>query len=276
MPADPVSGASGPASASGAAGPTLAFAPLPVAWSAPENVGALVSTRQGGCSTGPFDSLNLGDHVGDDPADVAANRAMWGARMPQARPAWLTQVHGAVVVEAAQAARAAREGAQPPQADGSWTAEPGVACVVLVADCLPVLFAALNGRAVGAAHAGWRGLAAGVLERTAEAVAQAAGCPPAELACFLGPCIGPRQFEVGADVLQAFGESERFVSRPRPDGQPRWLADLPGLARDRLQALGLHRVAGGAWCTVEDRSRFFSFRRDGVTGRLAAAVWLRS
>jgi YfiH family protein len=151
-----------------------------------------------------------------------------------------------------------------------------VACVVQVADCLPVLMAAANGRAVGAAHAGWRGLAAGVLERTAEAVARAAGCEPSALACWLGPCIGPRQFEVGADVLQAFGADRRFFTpRPRPDGQSRWLADLPGLARQRLLALGLHQVAGGHWCTVETPSDFFSFRRDGVTGRMAAAVWLR-
>jgi len=249
---------------------------LPVDWDAPGSVGALMSTRQGGCGAGPFASFNLGDHVGDDPATVAANRATWQALMPGAGLAWLTQVHGAVVVEAAQAARAALQGERPPQADGSWTAEPGVACVVQVADCLPVLFAARNGRAVGAAHAGWRGLAAGVLERTVEAVAQAARCEPADVACWLGPCIGPRQFEVGADVVQAFGGGERFLSRPRPDGQARWLADLPGLARDRLQTFGLRHMAGGTWCTVEDRSRFFSFRRDGVTGRMAAAVWLRA
>lgn len=263
----------------GARGPPVSTAQaglLPVDWGAPVSVGAVMSTRQGGCGAGPFARFNLGDHVGDDPANVAANRAIWSALMPGAHLAWLTQVHGAGVVEAAQAARAALQGERPPQADGSWTGEPGVACVVQVADCLPVLFAARNGRAVGAAHAGWRGLAAGVLERTAAAVAQAAGCAPADLACWLGPCIGPRQFEVGADVLEAFGGGERFVSRPRPDGPARWLADLPGLARDRLQTFGLHQVAGGTWCTVEDRSRFFSFRRDGVTGRMAAAVWLRA
>lgn len=263
----------------GARGPPVSTAQaglLPVDWGAPVSVGAVMSTRQGGCGAGPFARFNLGDHVGDDPANVAANRAIWSALMPGAHLAWLTQVHGAVVVDAAQAARAALQGERPPQADGSWTGEPGVACVVQVADCLPVLFAARNGRAVGAAHAGWRGLAAGVLERTAAAVAHAAGCAPADLACWLGPCIGPRQFEVGADVLEAFGGGERFVSRPRPDGPARWLADLPGLARDRLQTFGLHQVAGGTWCTVEDRSRFFSFRRDGVTGRMAAAVWLRA
>jgi len=166
-------------------------------------------------------------------------------------------------------------------ADASWTREAGVACAVLVSDCLPVLFAAPQARAVGAAHAGWRGLSAGVLERSAHAVCEAASCEPHELVAWLGPCIGPDAFEVGADVLGAFGVApgaagnERFRYQPRADGDPRWRADLAGLARDRLAALGLKRVGGGAWCTVHDRSRFFSFRRDGVTGRMAALVWIR-
>ena len=273
MPVDASPAGLKPAARTGSSGAgAISALPLPVIWDAPGNVGALMSTRQGGCSLGAFDSLNLGDHVGDDPAAVAANRERWGALMLPARPLWLRQVHGAVVVEAADALRQGRA----PEADGCWTSQPGAACVVQVADCLPVLFAASNGRAVGVAHAGWRGLAAGVVERTAEAVARAAGCEPSSLACWLGPCIGPRQFEVGADVVRAFGADERFFTpRPRPDGQPRWLADLAGLARQRLQTLGLHRVAGGHWCTVENPSDFFSFRRDGVTGRLAAAVWLR-
>jgi YfiH family protein len=256
------------------AGAVLACAASPsltVAWDAPDSVGALMSTRNGGTSAGAYDSLNLGDHVGDTPAAVATNRARWSALMSGAQPAWLKQVHGAVVVDAA---RVLRQGRAAP-ADGSWTREPGVACVVQVADCLPVLFAARNGRAVGAAHAGWRGLAMGVVERTALAVAQAAGCGPDALSCWLGPCIGPARFEVGTEVVDAFGGGPRFVSRPRADGQPRWLADLPGLTRDRMQVLGLRRVSGGTWCTVEDPSSFFSFRRDGVTGRMAAAVWLR-
>jgi len=132
---------------------------------------------------------------------------------------------------------------------------------------------------VGAAHAGWRGLAAGVLDATVAALCEAAACAPAQLVAWLGPCIGPRRFEVGADVLQAFGAppegDARFVPRTRADGSPGWLADLAGLAQDRLRALGLMRIKGGAWCTVEDASRYFSFRRDGVTGRLAASVWIR-
>lgn len=272
MPADAGRVGGRPDARSGLDAGAASVLPVPVIWDAPGNVGALMSTRQGGCSQGVFDSLNLGDHVGDDPDAVASNRARFGELMLPARPLWLRQVHGTMVVEASNAL----DEADAAQADGCWTGQPGVACVVQVADCLPVLMAASNGRAVGAAHAGWRGLAAGVLERTAEAVARAAGCEPEALACWLGPCIGPRQFEVGADVLKAFGADERFFTpRARPDGQSRWLADLPGLAGQRLQALGLHQVAGGHWCTVENPSDFFSFRRDGVTGRMAAAVWLR-
>lgn len=243
----------------------------PLDWALPDGVGACMSTRKGGVSTGPFASLNLGDHVGDDTTAVAVNRSRWAAGLQGARPLWMRQVHGCEVADAAQALRL---GAVP-TADGCWTAQPGGACVVQVADCLPVLVVAHNGRAVGAAHAGWRGLAAGVVERTAQAVAQAAGCGPDGLSCWLGPCIGPRQFEVGPEVVQAFGGGERFVPRRRPDGSLRWLADLPGLARDRLVALGVQAIAGAQTCTVENPSAFFSFRRDGVTGRQAAAVWLR-
>lgn len=264
MPAEPQGGV--PA---GAASAGLSW---PVDWQAPANVGALMSTRLGGTSQGAYASLNLGDHVGDDSAAVAANRARWGATLEGAWPAWLRQVHGCEVVDAADVWRRG----SCPQADGSWASQPGVACVVQVADCLPVLLAARNGRAVGAAHAGWRGLAAGVLERTAEAVARAADCEPADLQAWLGPCIGAGQFEVGADVVEALAGGARFRNRPRPDGQARWLADLPGLARDRLTALGLASVAGCAWCTVDNPSAFFSFRRDGVTGRMAAAIWLRA
>jgi len=152
---------------------------------------------------------------------------------------------------------------------------------VMVADCLPVLVAAPNGGAVGAAHAGWRGLAGGVVERTLAAVCRGASCEPHDLVAWLGPCIGPHAFEVGADVLEAFGarpeptSSTRFRYQPRADGQARWRADLAGLARDRLQAMGVQRISGGTWCTATDRSRFFSFRRDGVTGRMAACIWIR-
>ena len=228
------------------------------AWAAAPGVGAWMSTRGSGVSRPPWDSLNLGKAVGDDPTAVAENRRHFTARTG-ALPLWLRQVHGMRVVRASRALA----DTEPPVADASWTDEPGVACTVQVADCLPVLLAAPEGRAVAAAHAGWRGLAGGVLEATLRALCSGAGCEPHQLAAWLGPCIGPRRFEVGADVLQAFGGDEAcFV----PRGE-RWLADLPQLARLRLQRAGVQQIAGGTWCTVEDRSRFFSYRRDGLTGR---------
>jgi len=238
-------------------------------WSAGEGVGALMSTRAGGVSAGPWAALNLGEAVGDAARAVAENRRRF--EMALGSPAvYLRQVHGAHVLRL----HAGRPVAAEP-ADAAITTDSGLACTVQVADCLPVLFAAPAGHGVGAAHAGWRGLAAGVLDATVAALCAAAGCVPSELSAWLGPCIGPRQFEVGADVLAAFGNGARFLPRPRADGTMRWLADLPGLARDRLGAVGVTRISGGDWCTVEDASRFFSYRRDGVSGRMAAAVWLR-
>jgi polyphenol oxidase len=244
---------------------------LAVDWPAPAGVGACMSTRAGGVSVGPYASLNLGDHMGDAPAAVAENRRRF-ARALGAEPVWLRQVHGARVVDAAAVAPG-----EVPQADGAWTDRPGVACAVLVADCLPVLLAARNGQAVGAAHAGWRGLAAGVVEHTLAAVASAATCEPQDVIAWLGPCIGPQQFEVGSDVLEAFtgAPTQCFVPSAAREGRARWLADLPGLARDRLQRAGVRNISGDRWCTVDGASDFFSFRRDGITGRLAAAVWLR-
>ena len=171
----------------------------------------------------------------------------------------------------------ARDGAPVHDADACVTTEPGIACVVQAADCLPVLLAAPDGRAVGAAHAGWRGLAGGVVDAAVGAVCDLASCEPCELDAWLGACIGPGAFEVGAEVLTAFGvdpaqadPSRRFM----PFKPGKWLANLPELARDRLRAAGVERIGGGRWCTVGDASRFFSFRRDGVTGRMAAAVWI--
>jgi len=246
----------------------------------PASVGALMTTRRGGgTSTPPWDDFNLGTAVGDDPAAVAAHRAAF-ARALGAAPVWLRQVHGTRVVRVTAADAA--PGAVVHEADAAVTVEPGVACTVLVADCLPVLFADRRGRAVAAAHAGWRGLAGGVVERTLEAVCEAAGCAPADVRAWLGACIGPQRFEVGADVLRAFGRDPaklsaatdtRFAARG-PAHPDKWLADLPGLARDRLAAAGVGDVTGGVWCTVSDAATFYSFRRDGVTGRMAAAVWL--
>ena len=240
-------------------------------------VGAVMTTRHGGASRAPWRTMNVGAAVGDDAAAVAANRALF-ARAIGAVPVWLRQVHGSRVVRVGHADAA--DGAAPPEADASVTTEAGVACAVQVADCLPLLFADRAGRAVAAAHAGWRGLAEGVAERTLRAVCDAASCEPADVRVWLGACIGPLRFEVGADVLDAFGAdpqggaASRFVARGAAH-PGKWLADLPGLARDRLTAAGVRDVAGGGWCTASDASRFFSFRRDGVTGRMVAAVWIR-
>jgi YfiH family protein len=249
-------------------------------WDAPPGIAALMSTRHGGISAAPFHSLNLrppqlGGNEADDPAAVLENQRRF-AQALGAMPVWLDQVHGADAVRLTAADLSSGRPLQ--RADASISTEPGVACAVLVADCLPVLLCTADGGAVGAAHAGWRGLASGVLERTVQALCAAAGCAPGELLAWLGPCIGPRQFEVGGDVLMAFGvdpataHDMRFTARPRADGSPRWLADLPRLARDRLSGAGVTRISGGRWCTFEDGSRFFSFRRDRVTGRLAAAI----
>ena len=248
---------------------------MPNSWLEPEwhvdpRIGALMTTRAGGVSTPPFDSLNLGRSAGDERSAVDENRRRFEAALG-VPTRYLSQVHGARV------ARLTHVDTDDCEADAAITTEPDLACTVMVADCLPVLFAAPAARGVGAAHAGWRGLAAGVLEATVRALCEAAACKPGDLSAWLGPCIGPRQFEVGADVLDAFGPgaAAHFTARARPDGSPRWLADLPALACDRLRAAGVDRLSGGAWCTVEDASKFFSFRRDRVTGRMAAAVFIR-
>jgi polyphenol oxidase len=242
----------------------------------------LMGTREGGVSAAPWHSLNLGRVVGDDAAAVEENRRRFLAQV-YARPVWLHLVHGAKVlrltdadVEADAEANADRP-AGP--ADAAWTSERQIACIVTAADCMPVLFALRDGSAVGAAHAGWRGLAAGVLQSTVRAMCDGTGASPADLLAWMGPCIGPKHFEVGPDVVSAFqsqglaGDAAHFVSRPRADGSRAWLADLPALAQARLHAAGVRDISGANACTFEDASRFFSFRRDGVTGRMAAAVW---
>lgn len=248
--------------------PSEAPGGLAVAWPFGPSVRAHMSTRAGGASTGPYAGLNLGAHVGDDAAAVQLNRQRWAVSM-QATPVWLQQVHGTTVVDAVDVV----EGRAGP-ADAVFSTQPGLACTVLVADCLPVLMADAQGRCVAAAHAGWRGLAAGVLENTLTAVCGASGASTGEVTAWLGPCIGPRSFEVGDDVRDAFGAqgAPYFRAHQRRDGSSAWLADLPGLARMRLAAAGVARIEGGQWCTVEDADRFFSYRRDGVTGRLAASI----
>lgn len=241
-------------------------------WAATAGVQARCSARSGGVSTGPYESLNLGDHVQDDPASVTENRRRF-ARALQARPVFLSQVHGTGV---ARLDSGSRDGVQ---SDACWTTERGVACTIMVADCLPVLLADAHGRAVGAAHCGWRGLASGVLEALVSAMRPELGGAPREVAAWLGPCIGPQAFEVGAEVREAFTSRDAAAASAFRAAAPgKFLADLPALARQRLRTLGIVRVGGNdgstAWCTVANPSRFFSHRRDRLSGRFAAACWL--
>ena len=243
-------------------------------WPAPAHVHGLHTTRAGGVSVPPYDSLNLGDHVGDTAQAVGANRQ----RLAQAlgcEPVFLQQVHGTQVLHLPSPTAA-----PTPVADACLSLAPQTVCTIMVADCLPVLFTDRAGRCVAAAHAGWRGLAQGVLESTVAAMRQSlAGVDAAPtLLAWLGPCIGPEAFEVGAEVKAAFEASSPEAGRHfKPLGPGKWLANLSGLARMRLQAAGvasLHGNDGGpAWCTVANASRFFSHRRDRVSGRMAACIW---
>ena len=235
---------------------------IPV-WPAPPGVRALQTLRSGGCSVAPWDSFNLGDHVGDASECVAANRAQLCQLVP-APPLWLHQVHGNVAVNA-------ENGIDFVAADASFTRRQGVVCAVMTADCLPVLFCNRAGNVVAAAHAGWRGLLAGVLEQTVSSMA----VPPEDLLAWLGPAIGPACFEVGEEVRVAFlresAETETaFVAR----GRGKWLADIYQLARQRLKRCGVFAISGGDACTVNEKAHYFSYRRDGVTGRMASLIWL--
>lgn len=237
-------------------------------WAAPPAVRALATTRSGGASRAPWASLNLGDHVGDEPAAVLRNRQGLRAALGlPAEPAWLQQVHGTAVVDAAAAG-------PRPAADAAWTGTPGVVCAVLTADCLPVLFCNRAGTHVAAAHAGWRGLAGGVLESTVGWLA-AAGVRPESLLAWLGPAIGPASYEVGAEVRAAFLRSDPAAEDAfRPVRPGHWLLDLYAAARLRLRRAGVTAVTGGDYCTLAEPDRFFSHRRDGVTGRQATLIWL--
>lgn len=230
-------------------------------WPAPAGVKALFTTRAGGVSRGPYASLNLGFATGDDPQAVAANRALLRAILPQ-EPRWLRQVHGAAVVEA-------DELAGRPEADAAVARRPGTVCAVLVADCIPVLIADRAGAAVGVAHAGWRGLARGVLENAVRSLAA-----PEGVIAYLGPGIGARAFEVGSEVREAFLAREAAAEAAFvPCAPGKWLADLFLLARQALRRAGVTEVYGGGLCTYSDPERFFSYRRDRTTGRMAALIW---
>lgn len=233
-------------------------------WDVPARVRAVVTTRAGGVSLAPHDSLNLGTRCGDDADRVSRNRSLLRDCLP-AGPVWLKQVHGAAVVDAASIN-------DEVEADASYARVPGLVCGVLVADCMPVLLAARDGSAVAVAHAGWRGMSQGVIEATVRAMA----VPPSELVAWLGPAIGPARFEVGPDVLDAFTRDDAAAAAafvPYPEREGKFLCDLYALARRRLAAIGVTRVSGGGFCTVAE-SRFYSYRRDKTTGRMGAFIWI--
>jgi purine-nucleoside/S-methyl-5'-thioadenosine phosphorylase / adenosine deaminase len=246
-------------------------------WPVPRGVRAICTLRTGGASAAPYASLNLGDHVGDEAAAVAENRRRLAADagLP-AGPVWLRQVHGVGVADLdAAAIDDAAAGEAPITADAAFTRCRGRVCAILTADCLPVLLAADSGDLVAAAHAGWRGLAGGVIEATVTAMTGAGAVPPGRLLAWLGPAIGPRHFEVGGEVREALLDKDPAAeSAFAPNARGRFMADLQQLARRRLAAAGVERIYGGEECTYADPSRYFSHRRDGVTGRQAALVWL--
>lgn len=234
-------------------------------WPAPKNVRAVTTTRAGGASRWPYESLNLGDHVGDVPGSVARNRSLLRETCRlSSEPVWLKQVHGTNVIDAA----AVRPGVQ---ADGAVTDRPGVVCAVLTADCLPIFLCDRDGAKVGLLHAGWRGLAAGIVETGLRRM----GVAPGRLLVWLGPAIGPHSYEVGEEVRQAFVASDPGAAAAfAANASGRWLADMYALARRRLHALCVHAIFGGDRCTLHERERFYSFRRDGTTGRMASLIWL--
>jgi hypothetical protein len=234
-------------------------------WPAPSNVSAVTTTRAGGVSAGPYAWFNLGDHVGDEQQSVSENRSRLRKNLGlPADPVWLTQVHGAETVDAGATGAGAR-------ADASIATRPGVVCAVLTADCLPVFLCDRTGTRVGIAHAGWRGLAAGVIESTVAAL----DAPRGELMAWLGPAIGPQAFEVGAEVRVAFTDRDPGAACAFRAGRPgHWFADIYQLARRRLHASGVNAVHGGDLCTFRDSARFYSYRRDGACGRMASLIWM--
>jgi YfiH family protein len=247
--------------------PTRGFQFIAPDWRTERQVSAAMTLRTGGVSAAPYESLNLGVHVGDDPAAVVENRRRLYEHLAlPSEPVWLEQVHGTSVVDLDATS-------SPPalRADAAVTRRAGPVCVIQVADCMPVLLAARDGSVIGAAHAGWRGLAGGVIEATVRAM----GADPARLLAWLGPAIGQAHFEVGDEVRAAFvaNDANAAAAFARNDRE-RWQCDLYALARLRLAALGVQHVSGGGWCTYAEEDRFFSFRRDGRCGRMAALIWI--
>lgn len=232
-------------------------------WPAPARVRTLITTRTGGVSHAPYDAMNLGDHVGDAPEHVRANRRLLRERLP-AEPLWLRQVHGTTVVDAAVASPGS-------EADGAVAFSPGEVLAIMTADCLPVLLADSEAKAVGIAHAGWRGLADGVIESTVSRL----GVPADRLVAFLGPAIGAARYEVGPEVREVFVSRDPAATAAFAPGRPgKYSADLYLLARQRLAKTGIMAVFGGGYCTYSEVDRFFSYRRDGPTGRMASLIWI--
>ncbi|WP_005877827.1 peptidoglycan editing factor PgeF [Oxalobacter paraformigenes] len=249
--------------------------PIIPEWPAPDCVKAFSTVRAGGFSMAPYHGnadgtggLNLGLHVGDDPVTVRRNRALLKTWLPS-EPVWLNQVHGSNIVDAGKVGGI-------PDADASFTFQKDTVCVVMTADCLPVLLCTADGTAVAAVHAGWRGLSAGVLEKAVGMLGEKGG---SGIMAWLGPAIGPAAFEVGEDVRKVFLHKDRECSaafRERRNAKGKYLADIYGLARDTLKKAGVSRVYGGNFCTVTDSGRFYSYRRDKVTGRMATGIWIAS
>ncbi|GAB1623290.1 purine nucleoside phosphorylase YfiH [Agarivorans albus] len=241
------------------------MAKLLVDWPCPKNVNAVYSDRLAGASLAPYDSYNLGDHVGDDASAVQTNRQHFQQGMPQ-QVCWLKQIHSTRVVDASEPSMRFAE------ADASFAQQEDAVCVVMTADCLPVLFCDKQGTVVAAAHAGWRGLLDGVLENTVAAM----NIAPSEIMAWFGPAIGPDAFEVGAEVYQQFvvKDSQSASAFTASANSGKYYADIHQLAKQRLSVLGLNDVYADVSCTLNNASRFFSYRRDGQTGRMAAAIWL--
>jgi len=238
-------------------------------WSAPARVHAVSTTRVGGQSLSPYDSLNLAQHVDDNKEAVRANRAILKRLAGYGgEPAWLEQVHGNTVINAAQAEAIVK-------ADASFTTMTNTTCVVMTADCLPVLFCDKQGKGVAAAHAGWRGLAEGVLESTLKRLCSELACSSSDVMAWMGPAIGPTAFEVGNEVREAF-ISQHDVASVFSETRPQhWLMDIYAVARERLKAAGVNEISGGQFCTYSDEEHFFSYRRDGQCGRMASLIWLQ-
>lgn len=244
-------------------------------WSAPNQVHSLISTRLGGVSKTPYDSLNLGDHVGDSSELVEQNRDLLRMHLPS-DPIWLNQIHSTIVSTPDQRIDT---GKQPIVADAIISSSPNEVLTIMTADCLPVLFAANDGSIIGAAHAGWKGLCAGILENTVSAMLSSrTHLKSTDLFAYMGPAIGPKAYEVGEDVYSAFQASGIGIKEGEfhaiPNRKGKYLADLYTIATNRLLDIGLKQVAGGQMCTFSDPEHFYSYRRNGVTGRFASMIWI--